>query len=167
MKQRTRWSIVDGKYANGKVEFKTNHFSKFVVVENNKTFKDIQSGGIKWVKDYVEVLASKSIIHGKSEDTFAPSDQITRAQFALLLSRALDLPKQAYEGTFSDVTEKMDGAVLEIEAANRAGIVTGNNGKFQPNESITRQQMAAMIIRAIEYKDASILDGITSQSSLR
>lgn len=154
---------LDGKYTNGKVEFKTNHFSKFVVVENNKTFKDIQSGGIKWVQDYVEVLASKSIIHGKSEDTFAPSDQITRAQFALLLSRALDLPKQAYEGTFSDVTEKMDGSVLEIEAANRAGIVTGNNGKFQPNESITRQQMSAMIIRAIEYKDASILEGVNSK----
>lgn len=154
---------VDGKYANGKVEFKTNHFSKFVVVENNKTFKDIQSGGIKWVKDYVEVLASKSIIHGKSEDTFAPSDQVTRAQFAQLLSRALDLPKQAYEGTFSDVTEKMDGSVLEIEAANRAGIVSGNNGKFQPNDLITRQQMAAMIIRAIEYKDASILEGVNSK----
>jgi len=154
---------VDGKYANGKVEFKTNHFSKFVVVENNKTFKDIQSGGIKWVKDYVEVLASKSIVQGKSEDTFAPSDQITRAQFAQLLSRALDLPKQQYEGTFSDVTEKMDGAVLEIEAANRAGIVTGNNGKFQPNDLVTRQQMAAMIIRAIEYKDASILEGVNGK----
>ncbi|WP_186668333.1 S-layer homology domain-containing protein [Sporosarcina sp. BP05] len=90
----------------------------------------MQSGAIKWVKDYVEVLASKSITHGKSEDTFAPSDQVTRAQFTLLLSRPLDLPKQAYEGTFSDVTEKMNGLVLEIEAANRAGIVTGNKIPF-------------------------------------
>lgn len=161
--EKNTLEYVDGKYTDGKVEFKTNHFSKFVVVENNKTFKDIQSGGIKWVKDYVEVLASKSIIHGKSEDTFAPSDQITRAQFALLLSRALDLPKQQYEGTFADVTEKMDGSVLEIEAANRAGIVTGNNGKFQPNDLITRQQMAAMIIRTIEHKDASILEGVNSK----
>ncbi|WP_419961111.1 S8 family serine peptidase [Psychrobacillus sp. BM2] len=145
---------VGSKYANGKVTFKTNHFSKFVVVENNKTFKDIEKS---WAIDYIESLASKTIINGKTEDTFAPNDQITRAQFALLLTRSLNLPKEEYQGTFSDVTEEMTWSVYEIEAANRAGIIVGSAGKFNPNEKITRQQMATMIVRAIKYNDDSAL----------
>ncbi|MEK4484668.1 S-layer homology domain-containing protein [Psychrobacillus sp. FSL H8-0484] len=153
---------VNSKYAKGKVTFKTNHFSQFVVVENDITFKDLEK---TWAKDYIESLASKTIIKGKTADQFAPNDQITRSQFALLLTRALNLPKKDYEGTFSDVTEKMTWNVLEIEAANRAGIILGSDGKFNPNENITRQQMATMIIRAIQFNDASILEGVTSKAS--
>lgn len=154
------WEYVGGKVDGQQFTFTVNHFSKYAVMENDKTFKDIHSSRALWAKEYIEVLASNSIIHGKTADTFAPNDQITRAQFAILLARALNLPKQSFEGTFSDVSEKMDWAVYEIEAANRAGIVTGSNGKFRPYEPITRQQMAAMIIRAIEYKDASILEDV-------
>lgn len=151
---------VGSKYANGKVTFKTNHFSKFVVVENNKTFKDLENS---WAIDYIESLASKTIINGKTEDTFAPNDQITRAQFALLLTRSLNLPKEEYQGIFSDVTEDMTWSVYEIEAANRAGIIVGSEGKFNPNEKITRQQMATMIVRAIKYNDDSALKAATGK----
>ncbi|MET3655645.1 NEAT domain-containing protein [Sporosarcina psychrophila] len=121
------------------------------------TFKDIDK---TWAKPYIESLASKQIVKGKTATTFAPNDQITRAQFAILLSRALELPKQDYKGTFSDVTKNMDWIVYEAEAASRAGIISVTDGKFRPNEAITRQQMATMIIRAIEYKDASVLEGV-------
>ncbi|SDM36787.1 Ig-like domain (group 2) [Psychrobacillus sp. OK028] len=151
---------VGSKYANGKVTFKTNHFSKFVVVENNITFKDLNKS---WAKDYIESLASKTIIKGITEDTFGPGAQITRVQFAVLLTRSLNLPTEEYQGVFSDVTKGMTWSVREIEAANRAGIILGSNGKFNPNEKITRQQMASMIIRAIEYNDASVLKGVTSK----
>ncbi|HJF33791.1 MAG TPA: NEAT domain-containing protein [Sporosarcina psychrophila] len=121
------------------------------------TFTDIDK---TWAKTYIESLASKQIVKGKTATTFAPNDQITRAQFAILLSRALELPKQDFEGTFSDVTKNMDWIVYEAEAASRAGIISVTDGKFRPNEAITRQQMATMIIRAIEYKDASVLEGV-------
>lgn len=151
---------VGSKYANGKVTFQTNHFSKFVVVENNVTFKDIQKS---WAKDYIESLASKTIIKGVTEDNFGPGDQITRAQFAVLLTRSLNLPKEEYQGVFADVSKGMTWSVREIEAANRAGIILGSNGKFNPNEKITRQQMASMIVRAIQYNDASVLKGVTGK----
>jgi len=121
------------------------------------TFTDINK---TWAKPYIESLATKQITKGKTATTFAPNDQITRAQFAILLSRALELPKQDYKGTFSDVTKEMEWIVYEAEAASRAGIISVNDGKFRPNEAITRQQMATMIIRAIEYKDASVLEGV-------
>ena len=107
------------------------------------------------------MLASKNIIQGKTGETFAPSDDITRAQFAALLSRALNLPKQPYAATFSDVSTA-NWAAQDIEAANRAGIVQGEKGKFNPNAKITRQQMAAMIIRAIEFKDPTSLKSVKS-----
>lgn len=119
------------------------------------TFKDIDK---TWAKPYIEALASKGIVKGKAADTFAPNDKMTRAQFALVIARALELPTQDAEGTFSDVTKEMTGFVQEVEAANRAGIIKGDNGKFNPNEAITRQQMVTMIIRAIEYKDATVLE---------
>jgi len=126
------------------------------------TFADINK---TWAKPYIESLAAKQIVKGKTATTFAPNDQITRAQFAILLSRALELPKQDYKGTFTDVTKEMDWIVFEAEAASRAGIISVNDGKFRPNEAITRQQMATMIIRAIEYKDASVLEGIKNNVS--
>jgi heme-binding NEAT domain protein len=127
-----------------------------IPVENNNIFEDIQAS---WAKKYIESLAARDIIKGVTENRFAPDDNITRAQFTVLLSRALELPKQAYEGIFSDVTEDVTWAVSDIEAANRAAIVFGSNGKFNMNEQITREQMVAMVIRAIEYKDAALLEG--------
>lgn len=150
--------FVISKYENGAVTFKTNHFSQFVVVENNKTFKDVPTN--QWAKQYIDSLAAKQIVNGKTADTFAPNDSITRSQFALILTRVLNLPTTEYEGKFSDVPESMDWAASEIEAANRAGIVTGSNGSFKPYQNITRQQMAAMIVRALEYVDPSIVEGV-------
>lgn len=156
--QAKKWEYQGGRVKNGEMTFTVNHFSKYAVIEQAKTFSDVQSASTAWGRDYIEVLASRSIINGKTPDHFAPNDQITRAQFAMLLARALQLPVRSYEGIFPDVTEKqMKEAAMEVEAASRAGIITGHNGKFKPYDKITRQQMAAMIIRAIEYKQPEAL----------
>jgi hypothetical protein len=75
------------------------------------------------------------------------------------LTRALHLSKEPYKGIFSDVPKSLNWAAIEIEAANRAGIIQGNDGKFNPNDPITREQMAAMVVRAIEYKDKNVVEG--------
>lgn len=124
------------------------------------TFDDIQNSVFK---EYIEVLATIGVVKGKTPTKFEPNSKLTRSQFAIMLARALELPKTAYKGTFSDVPESLDWAVHEIEAAAEAGITTGSNGKFRPYEQITRQQMAAMIIRAIDYIDASVLEGVTNE----
>lgn len=149
------WDYSGGKVKGDDLVFAVNHFSKFAGIEKNKTFKDIKT---YWAKDEVEVLASRSITSGKTTDLYAPNESLTRAQFAVLLVKALNIPIQEYEGVFPDVTEKQAWSVLQIEAANRVGIVKGSiDGKFNPGVSITREQMAAMIFRAIEYKDKSLL----------
>ncbi len=78
------------------------------------------------------------------------------------MSRALELPKQDYKGTFSDVTKAWNGLFMKLKQQAVQESYRSSNGKFRPNEEITRQQMATMIIRAIEYKDASVLEGVTN-----
>ncbi|MBT2661732.1 S8 family serine peptidase [Bacillus sp. ISL-45] len=154
-----------GKVTGDTFTFKTHQTGKFAIYENSKTFKDVTT---HWAKDEIEVLASREIIKGKTDELFAHGESVTRAQFAVLVARALNLPTAEYQGTFKDVPAGLSWAALEIEAANRAGIISGmGNGKFAPNEKITREQMAAMVIRAIQYKDASLLEGVKAPASFK
>ncbi|MCQ5363590.1 S-layer homology domain-containing protein [Anoxybacillus salavatliensis] len=125
--------------------------STYVVVENNKTFVDVDNGKT-WAEAYVEALASKYIIKGKTDQTFAPKENMTRAQFAVLLVRALGLPSETYDKRFKDVkgTEWFNENG-ELAAAVKHGIIQGKgNGVFAPNAPVTRAEAAVMFKRALE-----------------
>ncbi|MBE2908426.1 S-layer homology domain-containing protein [Anoxybacillus flavithermus] len=125
--------------------------STYVVVENHKTFLDVD-GGKTWAEAYVEALASKYIIKGKTDQTFAPKENMTRAQFAVLLVRALGLPSETYDKRFKDVkgTEWFNENG-ELAAAVKYGIIQGKgNGVFAPNAPVTRAEAAVMLKRALE-----------------
>ncbi|MGM0792339.1 MAG: S-layer homology domain-containing protein [Bacillota bacterium] len=151
-------TLFDGKTAT--VKSLTN--SKYTIVENDVTFPDVNNKS--WAEEYIETLASKYIIKGKETGKYDPAEHMTRAQFAVLLVRALGLPGQAYDHTFKDVSGKewfnKEG---ELMAAVKYGVIQGiGDGTFAPNEKITRAQAAAMIERAMNIKflnyDKSQLD---------
>ncbi len=141
------------KYAGGvkKDQWFTAEFNgtgRVTITERDVTFGDIQNS---WAKDQIEVLASIGVTTGKTPDTFMPNGQLTRTEFAVLLTRALQLPTEDYRGEFSDIPAS-HWAAAEIEAAQKAGIVNGSlDGTFKPGNKITREQMAAMIMRAVKY----------------
>lgn len=116
--------------------------------EVRKTFKDIEN---HWAKNEIELLAGKGIIAGMGDDIFKPEDKITRAQFATLIFNLLNLDTETYLGKFSDVQEN-DWFALAVEAAAKEGIVLGSEGLFNPNKEITREEMAVIIVRTMEYK---------------
>lgn len=159
------YEYVGGVYDKSKKQFVVSlkSFGTFVVVEQSKTFNDVTSR-LAWAKEEIEVLASRTIIQGMTRDRFEPNEAITRAQFAVLLARALQLPTSSYKGVFTDVSSQMAWAAPYIEAAYRAGIVQGNNGIFKPNDVITREQMAAMLVRALVYKNEQDTKGNESIS---
>ncbi len=139
-------TLFDGKTAT--IKSLTN--SKYAIVENNVTFPDVTSK--EWAKSYIETLASKYIVKGHDTGKFAPNGTTTRAEFAVLLVRALGLPGEKYDNRFSDVkgTEwfNQNG---ELAAAVKHGIIEGyDTGKFNPNGKVSRAEAAAMIARAIE-----------------
>lgn len=152
-----QWEYVGGALKGEEWVVSVSHFSTYAVIEQFKTFADVNK---HWAKTYVESLASRMIVKGMKENEFVPNGKVTRAEFAVLLARVLHLPKTTYKGTFTDVNEKLNWAVAEIEAASAAGIVRGNGGKFDPHAPITREQMATMIVRAIQYKNEQVLEKV-------
>ncbi len=102
-----------------------------------------------WYADFVYDLVRQGIINGKTETTFDPGGNITRAEFAKILAYASGEDLSSYENqkTFSDVpTGKW--YTSSVNWAKEHGVVNGVDAlHFAPNEKITREQMAAMICR--------------------
>ncbi|MGB3261050.1 S8 family serine peptidase [Paenisporosarcina sp.] len=156
------------KYAGGSLQenhvtIKVAHPAKFRVIENSKTFSDIRN---YWAKDQIEVIASRTITSGKTDTLFNPEGKVTRAEFAVLIARALNLPTGQYEGTFKDVPATIEWAYAGIEAAYRAGIVNGKTkDTFSPDALITREEIAAIVVRAVKYQDAALLTDVDTSKS--
>ncbi|MCR8633428.1 S-layer homology domain-containing protein [Paenibacillus radicis (ex Xue et al. 2023)] len=119
--------------------------SIYTVVKSSKTFLDMEG---HWAKADVEQLASKLLIKGISDTRFAPQNQITRAEFAILLVRGLGLTASD-TSKFVDI-QSSDWFAPAVGAAVKAGLIDGyEDSTFRPNANITREQMAVMITRAI------------------
>ncbi|ERN52007.1 S-layer homology domain-containing protein [Alkalihalophilus marmarensis] len=88
-----------------------------------------------------------NILGGYGANRYGPDNNVTRAEFATFLSRALKLPSG--HSTFVDVQGHRLAA--GVNSAFSAGIVSGvSSTHFRPEQNITREQMAAMITRALE-----------------
>lgn len=95
----------------------------------------------------IEALASRGIINGRSKKSFAPDANMTRAEFATIITRGLGLIEEDTK-VFSDVSSDKWYAGY-IGTANKYGIVNGiGEGKFNPEGTITRQEAATMVARA-------------------
>lgn len=145
--ENKNWQYIGGKAANQKFRFKTNRFSQYMIAENTKTFEDITQ---HWAKNEIEIMAARYIIKGVSDKNFMPQANVTRAQFAAFLSRALKLEKQSDQNAFEDV-QSSDWYANEVAKAAEAGLILGADGRFRPNDNITREEMALMIVRAYHY----------------
>jgi hypothetical protein len=129
------------------VKFATSHLSKYLVKVNNVTFKDI--AGMKWAKNYIEVLASKGIVSAVGKDTFKPNSYITNAQFITMLVNALKLNDTTATCKFTDI-KKANSFYVSVASAVKAGIISDKTSKkFTPNGNMTKQDMAVIIATAM------------------
>ncbi len=102
-----------------------------------------------WAADAINTLATDGIIRGTSETTFSPANNITRADFALLLVRAFELESDNAEN-FADVSAS-DYFASELAIARNTGIVGGiGENKYAPRNNITRQDMMVIVYRAMQ-----------------
>lgn len=94
-------------------------------------------------------LINRGVIQGYGNGVYAPSKSVNRGEFATFLARALHLPNGKPQ--FSDVSASSSLA-QGIFAVASAGIVNGySSSKFAPNDLITREQMAIMIDKSLDY----------------
>ncbi len=128
------------------------------------TFVDIQK---HWAQQDIEFMAGKDIVKGIADNTFAPNKNITRAEFAALLVRALAITEvKPAQGQFADI-EPNAWYYSSVETAAAADLVKGlGENKYAPANLITREQMAVMIIRALANAGVNVDLGTGEQEQL-
>ncbi|WP_052087818.1 S-layer homology domain-containing protein [Paenibacillus wynnii] len=153
-------------YSPGKAPSVARYTQRLLVSPVFADQKSISS----WATTSVQNAIEKGIMEGIGGNvlTFAPKENITRAQFAALLLRLTNnLPNgAASESPFSDV--KSDawyyGYVLK---AKELGILEGVTATtFKPNGIITRQDMAVMITRAFKLQDSASASTFKDRNSI-
>ena len=105
-----------------------------------------------WAEPTITWGMEQGLFNGMDETTFAPEGSMTRGMFVTVLSRLEQINEDDYKDEYlstlyTDVTADAWFAP-SINWATRHGIVNGmGDGSFQPDKPVTREQMAAMVIR--------------------
>ncbi|MBQ6698734.1 MAG: S-layer homology domain-containing protein [Oscillospiraceae bacterium] len=129
---------------------------------DNIRFTDL--GNHEWASDAINTLAEDGIIKGTSASTYSPANNITRADFALLLVRAFKLTSDSTEN-FADVSAN-DYFAAELAIARNSGIVNGiGDNKYAPRNTITRQDMMVIVYRALQSQSLP-LEGSEAQPNV-
>ncbi len=126
------------------------------VVEPTTGFGDVTSAD--WFAEAVKYVVDKGMMNGTSANTFAPKADTTRGMIVTVLYRLEGEPSTS-AASFTDVRNG-EYYAKAVAWANANGIVTGyGDGKFGPNDSITREQLAAILYRYAQYKKYDVSVG--------
>lgn len=120
---------------------------------STNAFADVNEGD--WFNTAVSTLASLEILKGRSSDTFAPNDPITRAEFTTIVAR---LSEAEYEG--KNLFKDIDGHWAEnyINIAASIGWVNGHDGLFRPDDNITRAEVMTLVNRVLNRVPETVDD---------
>ncbi len=112
-------------------------------------FSDVDSSD--WFYDAVCFVSKNGIMEGY-ENKFSPDEKLSRAMLVTILYRLEGCPQTVWENKFSDVNP--DAWYYDaVNFANEHGIVYGvSESEFAPDEVITREQLATILKRYMEYK---------------
>ncbi|MDO3412608.1 S-layer homology domain-containing protein [Saccharibacillus sp. CPCC 101409] len=120
--------------------------STYAVVWHPIEFADVNS---HWAKKAVNDMGSRLVIEG-TDGKFEPNRDMTRAELAAVIVRALGLKAQESGVSFSDVSDS-DWYAEAVETAYSYGILQGmGDGTFAPNAPVSREQAAAMLVNAMK-----------------
>ena len=125
-------------------------------------FTDVASGD--WFYNAVKYASDQGLMNGVSANQFAPNQPTTRGMIVTMLWRLEGQPATSNASSFTDVDAGQYYAQpISWAAANK--IVTGQSASiFDPNGSITREQLSAILFRYAQYKgyDVSAAKELTS-----
>lgn len=146
------WVLLDG-------EEEADFLAGFIDLE-----MELKVGGFftdsigHWAESYIQVLYQADIINGTSETTFNPNGQVTRGQLVAMIFRAsgLDISEEyTVPATYTDLA-KFWGA-KEVAVLEEYGLLAIFEGtKFEPNKSVTREEMAYVTTYFLELIGADL-----------
>ncbi|MHA6482805.1 S-layer homology domain-containing protein [Paenibacillus sp. strain BS8-2] len=170
-----KWVYIGGVVQKSKLMIRANisEWGTYALFLREVSFSDIEN---HWSRQEVEVLASRWLLQGTSLDEFEPGRELTRAEAVTLLLTILQAAGKV-TGTqdagggvsFSDV--KSEAWYKEsVELAASLGIVSGSQGRFRPDDEMTREEFATILHRAFPSIESSTaahaLDGFQDADSV-
>ncbi|HYF91604.1 MAG TPA: S-layer homology domain-containing protein [Symbiobacteriaceae bacterium] len=96
-----------------------------------------------WAIASIDLAVAKGLMQGRPGNRFEADSSMTRAEFLTVLMRAY--PQSGPMGAPFDDTPLSHWASDTIRLARGAGLVQGNNNRFEPDRPITRAEMAVML----------------------
>ena len=129
-------------------------------VIKSSPFTDLE--GYNWAATQIETMRLLGIVSGKTSSAFAPADNVTRAEFLAMLVRLYNFQAGSEIKEFTDVSTG-DWFYETVKIASSLGIAYGyENGAFDPNAVITREDMAVFAKRALDVAGIKPNEGLTS-----
>ena len=160
---------------DGSVTIPFSHASQYAIVIDTHSHAAVDVSDIfidvapnAWYKDAVQYAYAGGLMTGVSADAFAPEQTTTRAMIVSILAR-LEGVESAQAAGFADVNDEWYATAVNW-AAN-VGVVNGyEDNTFRPNQPITREQLAAILMNYSAYKGQDVsaradLDNYTDQPS--
>ena len=146
------------------VVFSTDHLSYYAVglkanpIPENEIplasltkFKDVPDTA--WYAKAVHAMAERGLIRGKQEGMYMPSDRISRAELVAILARIDNIDIEKAEGArFRDV-KPGSWYYRSISWAFENNIAKGYGEDFRPNEPISREEIAAILLNYSRYNN--------------
>ena len=125
-----------------------------ITVEEGLSFSDVNPGD--WFYDNVMDAAENGYVSGMGDGTFQPKKATTRAQFASMIANALGYESDPDAASmFPDVAEDYWGKSA-INFCVKNDILKGyDDGTFQPEKPITRQEAASILRNAFKLTESS------------
>ena len=111
-----------------------------------EVFPDVKEGS--WYVPGVQFVYDNGLMSG-SNGLFNPTADITRAQLVTTLYRLAGEPAVTEKSALTDFSDVAEGKYYTDAVcwAYETGVTTGTDGKFNPTDKLTRQQMAAFFFR--------------------
>ena len=113
------------------------------------SYNDVDAGD--WFAEAVNYVTLTGRMNGTGEG-FSPNNNLTRAQMATVLYRMAGEPEGTIENPFSDVADGQWYTDAVVWAAETGITVGTSENTFNPNDNVTREQMATFLYRFAEYE---------------
>jgi len=104
-----------------------------------------------WAEPYIIQAIEYGFVNGYEDQSFRPDNKVNRAEFAAMISRALQLEADGESMGFNDSNDIPDWAVPYVSALTQQGLLNGyEDNTFRPGKQMTRAEVIVMLIRALK-----------------
>ena len=113
------------------------------------SFKDMQG---RWSQRAIDSLVDKQIMKGYNDNTFRPTQNITREEFAVIAYNYLSYKGITVQDTavpYGDESSIAPWARKAVDTLAAAGYMKGTNNRFQPKQEVTRGEAVNVLYRIL------------------